>query len=268
MPRCRANVRFIDSHVHLSDYSTAPGILGAAREARMGLFACSTDRPTSERTVSLAGDDPELVSAFVGVHPSEAKKETATHWLPGLLGRASGVGEIGLDPKYSETRAGGQQMTLFRDQLAIAEAAGRPVQVHSRNAESSCLDELQTHRLAAVLLHWFNGESELARAEASGYFVSFGPALIESRKLQRMAAKYSTDLIMVESDGPVSFAPLGGADGPMIVPSVVFKLAGLRGVSFEEMAETTVRNASTYLSVLGKVKLPTYSGLGRKIGQD
>lgn len=261
-------MRFVDSHVHLSDYSTTLGILGAAEETRTGLFACGTDRPTSEQTVRLASDNPEVVSAFVGVHPSEAKKQTGTDWLPGLLSRASGVGEIGLDPKYSETGVDGQQTILFREQLAVAEAAGKPVQVHSRNAEATCLDELQAHRLAAVLLHWFNGESELGRAEGSGYFVSFGPALIESRKLQRMASSYDEDLILVESDGPVSFAPLGGAEGPMTVPSVVFKLAELRGVSFEEMAETTVRNALSYLSALGKVKLPTNSGLGRKIGQD
>jgi len=261
-------VRFVDSHLHLSDYPAGSALPGAARDVWAALFACSIDRTTSERTLALAGDAPNLVEAFVGIHPSEAKSQRGTEWLTPLLARASGVGEIGLDPKYSEAGAGSQQMSLFREQLAMAEAAGKPVQVHSRNAEAACLDELQTHTLTSVLLHWFNGESELARAEQRGYFVSFGPALIESRKLQRMAARYAADLILVESDGPVSFAPLGGVGGPVTVPSVVFRLAGLRGVSFEEMAETTVGNASRYLPAIRKVKLPTHSGLDRKIGQD
>jgi TatD DNase family protein len=116
------------------------------------------------------------------------------------------------------------------------------------------------------LLHWFNGESEMRRAEGKGYFVSFGPALLESRKLQRMASAYSLDLILVESDGPVPFAPLGGAEGPLTVPSVVFKLAELKGVPFEEMAEKTARNAMDYLPDLGKVKPTTESGSDRKFG--
>jgi TatD DNase family protein len=261
-------VRFVDSHLHLSDYPRASEILRAVAQTKMAVLACSVDKASSERTLALTEDNPGTVSAFVGIHPSETKSQRGIEWLPDLLARASGVGEIGLDPKYSEVGSETQQMTLFREQLAFAEAAGKPVQVHSRNAEASCLDELETHRLTSVLLHWFNGESDMGRAEQSGYFVSFGPALIESRKLQRMAARYSADLILVESDGPVAFAPLGGAEGPTVVPSVVFKLAELKGVSFEEMAETTVRNASAYLPALGKVKPMTDSGLDRKIGQD
>lgn len=261
-------MRFVDSHLHLSDYAGVQGILSAARTTNMALLSCCIDRKSSLRTVELADGNPGTVSAFVGLHPSEATKQAAVGWLPGLLARASGVGEIGLDPKYSETGEGAPQRRLFREQLVCAEAAGKPVQVHSRNAEASCLDELQTHSLTSVLLHWFSGEAELGRAEQSGYFVSFGPALIESRKLQRMATRYSIDLIMAESDGPVAFAPLGATEGCTMVPSVVFKLAELRGVSFQEMADATVRNASTYLRALGKVKPTTESGLARKIGQD
>jgi TatD DNase family protein len=254
-------VRFVDSHVHLSDYPDLPALLRGVQEVEVGLLACGVDRATSKTTVDLASLCPGSVSGFVGLHPSESSKVDGVEWLPDLLQRASGVGEIGLDPKYSEVGAGSPQLRFFREQLALAEASGKPVQVHSRNAETMCIDELQGHRLRSVLLHWFNGESELARAEQCGYFVSFGPALIESRKLQRMAAKYNSDLIVTESDGPVPFAPFGGAEGPMTVPSVVFKLAELKGVAFEEMAERTVRNAFAFLPSLGKVKPTPESGL-------
>ncbi|MDG6902593.1 MAG: TatD family hydrolase [Nitrososphaerota archaeon] len=253
-------MRFVDSHVHLSDYTGASSILKFATATQMHLFACSTDEGSSRRTVEIARQNPELVSAFVGVHPSEAQTHPGVGWFQGLLVDASGAGEIGLDPKYSDVGAGSPQRNVFREQLEKVEAAGKPVQVHSRNAEDVCLDELGTHRLPSVLLHWFSGESELGRAEQGGYYISFGPALLESRKLQRMAAKYSEDLVLVESDGPVPFASLGGADGPLLAPSVVFKLAEVKGVSFEEMAETTTRNASAYLPAPGKVKPTTESG--------
>ena len=195
-----------------------------------------------------------MINAFVGLHPSEAEKTSGIDWLPEALNQAAGVGEIGLDPKYSGAGRGSPQLMRFAGQLEIAESARKPVQVHSRNAEAACLDELSTHRLTSVLLHWFNGESELGRAEGKGYFVSFGPALLESKKLQRMASRYSKDLILAESDGPVPFASLGGADGPLMVPSVIFKLAEVKKVTFEEMAQMATRNASEYLPALGKVK--------------
>lgn len=253
-------MRFVDSHVHLSDYPSTNSLLEFAMATHARLFACSTDEASSRLTVRVARQNPELVSAFVGVHPSEAETQPRIGLFQALLVEASGAGEIGLDPKYSDVGAGSPQRNIFREQLEKAEAANKPVQVHSRNAEEVCLDELGTHRLPSVLLHWFSGESELGRAEQGGYYVSFGPALLESRKLQRMAAQYSEDLILVESDGPVTFSSLGGADGPLLAPSVVFKLAEVKGVSFEEMAETTARNASAYLAAPGKVKPTTETG--------
>jgi len=261
-------VRFIDSHVHISDYADAAAVLGSARATDTTLLACGTDEMSSRSTLELARENPGLVNAMVGLHPSEAEKTAGIDWLPDLLSQATGVGEIGLDPKYSEAGPGAPQRRFFAGQLELAERARKPVQIHSRNAEAACLDELSTHRLTSVLLHWFNGEAELGRAEGRGYFVSFGPALLESKKLQRMASSYSRDLILVESDGPVPFASLGGADGPLTVPSVVFKLVELEGVTFEEMSAVTVRNASVCLPSLGKVKPTTGSGLDRTIGQD
>jgi TatD DNase family protein len=254
--------------VHISDYSDVASVIRSARATDTTLLACGTGEVSSRITVELAGENPGLVNALVGLHPSEAAKTSGIDWLPALLTQASGVGEIGLDPKYSEAGTGSPQRRLFVVQLEMAEKARKPVQVHSRNAEAACLDELSTHRLTSVLLHWFNGESEVGRAEEKGYFVSFGPALLESKKLQRMASRYNRDLVLVESDGPVPFASLGGANGPLSVPSVVFKLAEVIGVTFEEMAEATARNASVYLPNLGKVKPTTGSGLDRKIGQD
>ena len=84
-------------------------------------------------------------------------------------------------------------------------------------------------------------------AAAKGFLVSFGPALLYSKKLQRIASSYPDDLILSESDGPVAFSALGGTGGPMAVPSVVFKLAQLKGEPFEEMASTLAKNCSTYL---------------------
>lgn len=261
-------MRFVDSHMHLSDYQDVGEILVSAEVTGTMLLACSTDEATSRRTLSLAKESESHVRAFVGVHPSEAEKNLHVDWLEALCEEASGVGEVGLDPKYSDAGFGSQQSKLLSQQLGIAERAGKPLELHSRNAEAACLEELSTYRLKTVLLHWFNGEAELRRAEENGYFVSFGPALLASKKLQRMAVSYDLDLITAESDGPVRIESLGGMVGPPAVPSVVFALAELRGIPFEEMAEATTRNAMDFLSAAGKVKPTTESGLSRNIGQD
>jgi len=148
-------MRFIDSHLHLGDF-VGMEVLAYARGSETVLVTNGIDKASSLKGVNLAKDCPDLVRAFVGVHPSEAAKSPIGDWLSETLKQAEGIGEIGLDPKYSAIRE--DQEPIFRKQLETAEKQGKPVQIHSRGAEKECTEILDSYKLPAVLLHWFQGE--------------------------------------------------------------------------------------------------------------
>jgi len=243
-------VRFVDSHLHLGG-AGALQALALASSSDILRFTCGVDRETSLGGVNLALRS-KGVRAFVGVHPSEVLEEPDLSWLEAALTGASGVGEVGLDPKYSSIGQGGAQLKAFHEQLAAAGSSGKPVQVHSRAAEGECIDTLGTFRLRSVLFHWFQDEGRLGRVQDSGYFVSFGPSLVYSKKLQRMAMNSERDHVLTETDSPVAYGPLGGASGPSLIPSVLFKLAELWKVTFGEAAQTVSQNATRYLGASEK----------------
>jgi TatD DNase family protein len=238
-------VRFVDSHLHLD--TLRGNEVRDASGLEMLLFCCGVDKVTSGKTVRTAAQYPEHVKAFVGTHPSEAARERDLEWIAGSLKVASGVGEIGLDPKYSRTGPESAQREVFTTQLEAARRGGKPVQVHSRGAERECLEILETIGPKSVLMHWFQEEILLARVVDSGYFISFGPALINSKKLQRMALECDPRSVLTESDSPVSYGPLGGVHGTSLIPSVVFKLAELWGHAFDETRILTAENALRFL---------------------
>jgi len=244
-------VRFVDSHLHLND--TEAGTLVALSEATQTLLVtCSEDQKTSSAALRQAEAYPETVRAFVGVHPSEALKTTSLTWLEHDSRRASGIGEIGLDPKYSDKGPGSAQMNAFVAQLEIAQAARKPIQVHSREAERECLDALGGFTLGTILMHWYQGEGLLQEVTEKGYYTSFGPSLLYSKKLQRMALRTSHDRVLTETDSPVPFGPLGGVHGPTLLPSVVFKLSELWGQRFEETRAVLIDNALGFLGASEK----------------
>lgn len=242
------SVRFVDSHLHL-DGSEAIDAINLASAIGTTLVTCGTDKKTSLAGVKLKTDHPVEVSAFVGVHPSEALKESSMAWLDKALDRAVGVGEIGLDPKYSAIGVRSAQMRLFKKQLEVAQAASKPVQVHSRGAEAECLEVLAGYDLKSVLMHWFEGEDWINEVLRRGYYVSVGPALIYSRKLQRVARSMNRDRVLVETDFPVAYSPLGGVRGPSLIGSVVFKLAELWGIAFEDARASILENSCKFLSL-------------------
>ncbi len=240
---------YYDSHLHLSECSDIESILNFAGSEPFELFSNSVGVGDSRRNLELGRRHPEKVRVFVGIHPSEASRDQPLEELELLSRDADGIGEVGLDPKYSSVEEGSPQVRLFAGQLGLAERLGKPVQVHTRDAEKACLDKLNSFHPPRVLLHWFEGEELASRAAGRGYYVSFGPALLYSKKLARIAKGYPEELVMTESDAPVSYRTLGElVAGPYLIPSVVFFLAQLKGVDFKEMETSLSENSRRYLN--------------------
>lgn len=237
-----------DAHVHLPAYHDPPSVVGSAERTGILLVSVTVSAAEAASNLQLRESCPSALRCFIGVHPSEvSSRPTDVESLGPLWDKADGIGEIGLDPKYSEVSAKSAQMEAFKSQVETAESLAKPLQVHSRGAEGECLDVLETHSLRSLLMHWFEGEGLVGRALSSPRsFVSFGPAMLYSKKLQRIARSCPQDAVLTESDGPVAFAALGGAGGPGLVPSVAFKLAELWGKSLDEAFLQLSLNAERY----------------------
>ena len=214
----------------------------------MCLISCTVNASEAPENLRIRSENPQNVRCFLGVHPSDATTSgPPSTVLAPFLARCDGIGEIGLDEKYSPTSEGSAQMEAFLDQLRVAEELGKPVQVHSRGSEQKCMDILGTFRLKAVLMHWFEGEALVSEAASRGYYFSLGPALLYSKKLRRIAQAVPAERLLTESDGPVSFGPLQGAGGPNLIASVLFRLAEIRGERYGDLERTVEENAGRFL---------------------
>jgi TatD DNase family protein len=225
----------VDAHVHLPSYPDPADVVASARTRGMTLVSVTVSAAEAATNFRLREENPSTVRCFIGIHPSEAVAARGhLEKLGALWEGADGVGEVGLDPKYSEISSGSDQMGLFKAQVEVAERLKKPLQVHSRGAEDRCLDVLEGHSLRSLLMHWFEGEDSVARVLSGESFVSFGPAILYSKKLLRIADRCPPEIVLAESDGPVAFGALGGAEGPGLIPSVAFKLAEVWGKSLDE----------------------------------
>ncbi len=130
-------MRFIDSHLHISEYEDPQALVNAARRMDTTVLAVSIDRSSSSTTLSLSSEAPRVVKGFVGVHPSEAGKERDLGWVRGMMKGAIGVGEIGLDLKYSADSPMEHQRRAFLEQLVVGEECEKPVQMHTRGRKGS-----------------------------------------------------------------------------------------------------------------------------------
>ncbi|MEM3830407.1 MAG: TatD family hydrolase [Conexivisphaerales archaeon] len=189
-----------------------------------------------------------MVSAFAGLHPNsdQDELEAFTEKMRKNANSIDGIGEIGLDSRtYSN-----KQLKVFKAQLEIAEKLEKPVSIHSRGKVQEILDILPSFRLRKVLMHWPDcTPSELSRIVQRGYFVSFGPATVYSKRLSSLAMQASMESILVESDSPVKYGAcfLARESNPSYIVSVIFHIAMIKKVETEFFEDITRKNSIAFL---------------------
>lgn len=245
-----------DSHIHLSDPEYSDDMDYILNSMKMvGIRACavSMDNDSSRVTLDIAKRS-ELVLPFVGIHPEKASDdlESLVDLAQNNANTISGIGEIGLDKTYaSNEEQFSRQKNVFETLLGLAEKMGKPVSVHSRKTLDEVFEIIQSYKISGFLLHWFDGsKKQLQKAMDLGCFVSYGPASVYAKDKQVMIANSDKNKILVETDGPVRFSHCFGMKSAQIsfIPSVVFCVAKILGMTYEECALMLEENSQKYMA--------------------
>ena len=234
----------IDTHAHLDACAEDAGALvDAAREA--GVTRIVTIG--REQAVDLAGRLPGVWAA-VGWHPHEAGEVADVHAVEPLLAdpRVVAVGECGLD--YYRNRASrDDQLRVFRAQVEIANRAGKPLVIHTREADEDTFRVLESATVA-VVLHCFSSVGRLDDAVERGYYCSFAGNVTypAAEDLRVAAARVPGERILAETDSPyLSPVPLRGRPNqPANVRHTLAVLAEARAEPASELEARIDRNAT------------------------
>ena len=246
---------FIDSHCHLDFPELAAdreAILRLMRENRViHALTISTTLKTfpAVRAVAEAHDH---MWCSAGVHPDEQVDDHEAT-LEELLRLADhpkvvAIGETGLD-YYRLAEPLDWQRERFRTHIRAARQAGKPLVIHTRNAAADTLKIMKEEGAAEAggVMHCFTESQEVADAAlAMNFHISFsGIVTFKSAKdLQEVAKQVPLERMLIETDSPY-LAPTpfrGKMNQPGYVRYVAEYIAGLRGISVEEVGESTTAN--------------------------
>ena len=245
---------FFDTHAHLNDERFDSDreklILSLNENGVSNTCEIGFDMPSSRAAADLA-DKYDFIYAAVGIHPHDA--DTADDGcyteLEKLLGRKKVValGEIGLDYYYDNSERDIQR-EVFANQLELAKKIGCPITIHTRDAMGDTIDILRSHGGGDGIIHCFSGSKESAKILLDmGYYISFaGPVTFKNANSILDVVRYvPIERMLVETDSPY-LAPVphrGDRNCPVYVSEVAAKIAELKDMSIDEVAEITRKNA-------------------------
>jgi TatD DNase family protein len=247
----------IDTHCHVQMRQFTADrerVIASAFSGGVGrLIVPGTDVETSKAALDVAKQYAGRIFAGVGVHPHDASTLTpqALIELRALAQQPAvvAIGEIGLD-YYRDLSPRDIQRDALVAQLGLARELDLPVIVHNRESHDDMIALLRAHGTGVRgVFHCFIGDRAMANDALNlGFYLSFAGPLTYPRneELRDVAAWAPSDRILVETDSPyLSPQPLRGKrNEPQHVALVAHTLAQTRGVTDEEIADLTTRNAS------------------------
>jgi TatD DNase family protein len=257
----------IDSHCHL-DYpelvKDREGVLARAKAAGVGRMVNISTTRTDYAPVRMTAEAHEEIYCTVGAHPHHVYDEGDNFTTDELIAEGArpkvvGIGETGLDYYYNQAPHDAQQES-FRAHIRAALATKLPIIVHSREAEEDTAKILREEGKGTLtgVLHCFSSRRGLAEdALALGFYISLSGILTfkKSQELRDIVRDVPLDRLLVETDSPyLAPEPFRGRPcEPAYVVNTARVLAGIKGVSEDEIARATTEN---FFRLFTKVKQP------------
>lgn len=248
-----------DSHTHiqLEQYdSDRDEVIRRALDVGVWMVNVGTNFADSKKAIALAHAHKEGVYASVGLHPNEVARDFDFIPYAALArdAKAVGIGETGLDYfRITNNELRIRQKELFIAHIELSQKIKKPLIIHCREAHEDAAAVLNAHgKGVAGVAHFFTGTKEDARRYLDlGLYISFSGVVTFTRDYDEVVKYVPLDRLLIETDAPFA-APVphrGKRNEPSFVTYTVQRIAELKSVSFEEMAEKTTINARALFKI-------------------
>jgi TatD DNase family protein len=259
----------IDSHSHLQFSAfdkDRQEVIGRMREKNISTIIIGGNLKESQEAVALA--EKENFFASIGLHPIHVEEinDNSQGIVPAedfdvekfsrLLknSRVVGIGECGLDYFHVQDESKKkEQKEIFQKQVQLAKDFKKPLILHIRDKNSfsayqDVLDVLEKNNYQGEkvgVVHFFSADWAIAKKFLDlGFYLSFTGVITFTHQYDEVIKNTPIEKLLVETDSPyVAPEPFRGKRcEPIFVEYVAKRLAELKDVSLEEVAEITTKN--------------------------
>ena len=258
-------MNFIDTHTHLYlkhfKQDREKVIRKAITNGVDKMLLPNINSSTIKAMNKICTDFPKNCFAMIGLHPCDVKYETYKKELKIVedelkTGNYIAIGEIGLDLYWDKTNLEIQK-DAFEYQINLAKNYGLPVAIHVRESFKEAIEiveKLNDKDLSGVF-HCFTGSVNDAERiiELGNFYLGIGGVLtFKNARLDKTLEKIDLKHLILETDSPY-LAPTpfrGKRNESKYIVNIAKKLAEVKDVSLEEIAEITSGNANSLFKIL------------------
>jgi TatD DNase family protein len=245
----------VDSHCHLNMCNDShEGLVRRAKEAGVSYLQTICTELSQIPDLLKIAEAAEGIFVSVGVHPCSVQGLEQVPSFDTLVNIAMhpkiiSLGETGLDyyhPNYNKQ----YQQQAFVNHINVSQQNTLPVIVHTRDADrdtAECLISEYKNQPFKGLIHCFGSDLAFAKRVLDiGFYISISGIVTfkNAQMLQDVVSYVPLDRLLVETDSPyLAPVPMRGRENePSFVKFVAEKIAQIKSISLDEVANTTTDN--------------------------
>lgn len=245
-----------DTHTHLFSDELRPELdqlLAAATNVGIERFFMPNIDSSSIGVMNeVEANHPGKCFSMMGLHPCSVKAnwtdemKIVEQWL--AMRKFAAVGEMGIDLYWDKTFIE-EQKIVFNRQVELANAYKLPIVIHTRDSFEVAYDLLlQKKKIEPCgIFHCFTGTLEQAKRVIDlGFFLGIGGVVtFKNGGLDKVLPEIDLKHIVLETDAPyLAPAPFRGKRNvPAYLLKIAEKVAEIKNISIEEVAEITTANS-------------------------
>lgn len=254
-------MEFFDSHAHYNDEKFKEDrdelIKNIYSEGVTRIINAGYSLESSKKALEIA-EKYDFMNVIVGISPNdiqEFKKEDLQE-IEDLAKnkKVVAIGEIGLDYYWNKENKE-LQRDIFTSQIQIANKLELPIVIHTRETVYDTLDVLKNNNCNKKgVFHCCPLNVDLVREGLKlGFYISFaGPITFKnSKNADEIIKMVPIDKMLIETDCPyLSPEPLRGKrNDSRNVKYIAQKIADVKGITLEQVADATYNNAKTIFGI-------------------
>ena len=255
-------VTLTDTHTHLFaeefDIDRVEVVQRAISAGVKKMFLLNIDSSSIASMLKLEEEFPKHCFAMMGLHPCSVNEKygeelsIVEHWLSKR--KFIAIGEIGMDCHWDKTFIA-QQKDAFTRQIDLAKKYSLPIVIHQRECFNDLFEIVQFKNDKSLkgIFHCFTGTVDEANKIISlgGFKIGIGGAVTYKKsELPEVLSQIDMKHIVLETDSPyLTPAPhRGKRNESSYITFVAQKIAEIKGIPVEEVAEITTKNAEEIFS--------------------
>ena len=268
----------IDTHAHVNFAvfkADADVVIKKALAKNIWLINVGSQYSTSVRAVAYAEKYEQGIFAAIGLHPVQLKKGSFMHHDSDELEESEiktigeefeygkylelakhpkvvAIGEVGLDYHHFEEGDDVEKLKIKQKEILfkfieMANEVQKPLMIHCWDGMDDLLEILQNNLVAKRgVIHSFSGSYKTAQKFIElGYKIGLNGVITYGISYNKLIRETDLKDIVLETDCPY-LTPVphkGERNEPVYVELVAQKIAEIKNISVEEVAEVTTNNA-------------------------